>query len=872
MISATTEKEIELFIADVKKQLYIPDIARHYVSVIYDLILEYDHKPSSAPEGTPPEQTETDAESIRILLYLVILNQMAFSFGDICIRLTDRENGEMSAVQRAVAKIYELSVLNSYSYQKQFVRYQLDSVTGGTGSAEDVAEVIKQCFDSFWSFLLDYDSRHCAADYVDVLRRFPLMAELLDSSYNGTGKDSYPLICYPCDESEPCVYFGKNFYYETMASRLIGEKINYGCEPCGRVNSFYSTLADSGQPVPPFNQLVRLFLDCIFIQQVKSFDVSGFIAGAGQSGEWLYPVQSAEIERKLAEVRNNPDFVIWSKVAAATACLSDFTVITGGPGTGKTTTVTKILLLMYALAYVQQQDETERFNVCLAAPTGKAANRMKESIKNSLSGAEITAVKENLADLLVKLGIAANSRDDILQYLGSIPRQSSTIHKLLGINPGSDIPKYNENNKLPYDLIIIDEVSMIDLKLLARLMMAVKPDCKLILLGDHEQLPSVEAGAILSDLCLAFKAEPGSSPESDQRQFELARTLIELTGFEILRLFAFDLSPAVARLYKSYRFEKARGIGALAADINRASLKSNLSEYEKMLNDSDNRPSVKFIRASDCEKYAGDGRLKLNLQQKILKRIIDQSLPLGSAGELKENTDVEKYSFYDYLAEVRDIIGYPVGRNSTGQILNLADDRKKAEILFTKFNRYRVLCTNRGSGLGVENINEAMEERVLRWYGEHPKLKYLKNSTSTWGEHWYPGRPVMINKNNYHLDLFNGDIGITLFFPSEQEVPEMRVLFQMSDGSYRYFSTAELANYELAFAMTVHKSQGSEFDHTVLVLPDYKSTFVTRELLYTGITRAKSFVTVYDSAEGAIEDYVLKRNSRSSNLAYRLKD
>ena len=150
--------------------------------------------------------------------------------------------------------------------------------------------------------------------------------------------------------------------------------------------------------------------------------------------------------------------------------------------------------------------------------------------------------------------------------------------------------------------------------------------------------------------------------------------------------------------------------------------------------------------------------------------------------------------------------------------------------------------------------------------------KDLKAQTSTWGEHWYPGRPVMINKNNYHLQLFNGDIGITMFSPGEenQDRPEMKVLFQMSDGSYRYFSTAELSDYELAYAMTVHKSQGSEFDHTVMVLPCYRSTFITRELLYTGITRAKNFVTIYGNYNGYIREYAAMQSSRSSNLVYRL--
>ena len=396
--------------------------------------------------------------------------------------------------------------------------------------------------------------------------------------------------------------------------------------------------------------------------------------------------------------------------------------------------------------------------------------------------------------------------------------------------------------------------------------------------GDHEQLPSVEAGSILADLCQAFRFENGIAGERRKKQFELVNTLVGLTGCESLRLFPFDVSSAVAKLYKSFRFAKAKAIGALASDINSNDLMESGEVYERMLNDTDGRQSVKIIEPEN--KFPMDKKTEKDYLSKILRESFPDSIKINfrsSDGNLFNNRvadTVENYSFADYFAEVRELIGYPLDRKAGKIIVNLADEneRAKADRLFAVFNQYRVLCTNRGTAFGVENLNREMEDRVLKWYGNDRRLKYLKAQTSTWGEHWYPGRPVMINKNNYHLQLFNGDIGITMFSPGDenQDRPEMKVLFQMSDGSYRYFSTAELSDYELAYAMTVHKSQGSEFDHTVMVLPCYRSTFITRELLYTGITRAKSFVTIYGNYNGYIREYAAMQSSRSSNLVYRL--
>lgn len=902
MISYDTHVKILNFIAQVKEQLYLPDIAYHYVSTLYQLIYEYENrdvlsgdelKNGFVPAGfdsficrddcscdcaeeNSGDMTESD---IKIVLYLIILNQTAYSYGDICIRFVNTENGASSSyIKKLVERIYDISVLNSFRYQKKFKKYQFDKYRDKpeNSTAAGCDELTEMLFRRFWQDLLDYDSKHAVADYIDLLGRFPKIFSLVKQNDDGDGKFKTPLVCYPCDSSDPCLYFGKNFYYETRVARKIRDEVFHSDHSFDLIRTFYSELKKINGSLPAFNELIHELLDTIFGEQ-KAFPDNVKNLNATFDNDFLVSCNDSGAAAVLTEIRNNQNYVSWPKVAAATACLSNFTVITGGPGTGKTTTVTKILLLMYALAYARHIDGSH-FNVCLAAPTGKAANRMKESIQNSFGDQGIVDIKNRLVKVIEKMKISDDSSEDISLYLNNIPRSSSTIHKLLGIVSSKEMPIYNENNHLPYDLIILDEVSMIDLKLLARLLLAVKPGCKIILLGDHEQLPSVEAGSILADLCHAFRLENGIAGERRKKQFELVNTLVGLTGFESLRLFPFDVSSAVAKLYKSFRFAKAKAIGALASDINSNDLMESGEVYERMLNDTDGRQSVKIIEPEN--KFPMDKKTEKDYLSKILKQSFPDSIKINfrsSDGNLFNNRvadTVENYSFADYFAEVRELIGYPLDRKAGKIIVNLADEneRAKADRLFAVFNQYRVLCTNRGTAFGVENLNREMEDRVLKWYGNDRRLKYLKAQTSTWGEHWYPGRPVMINKNNYHLQLFNGDIGITMFSPGEenQDRPEMKVLFQMSDGSYRYFSTAELSDYELAYAMTVHKSQGSEFDHTVMVLPCYRSTFITRELLYTGITRAKNFVTIYGNYNGYIREYAAMQSSRSSNLVYRL--
>jgi len=451
----------------------------------------------------------------------------------------------------------------------------------------------------------------------------------------------------------------------------------------------------------------------------------------------------------------------WQKIAAVVAALKQVCVISGGPGTGKTSTVLRILALLTGQA--------ERpLRIALAAPTGKAAARMQESIRAAKPG----------------LGLS----DD---QAAQIPEEASTLHRLLGSRPDSVYFRYNGDNPLPLDVLVVDEVSMVGLALLAKTVDALLPSTRLILLGDKDQLASVEAGSVLGDLCTGAGR---FSPEFQNR-------LATLTGEALPRgkESSSSLVDAIVLLRHSYRFSAASGIGALAQAVNRG----RATEIAMLL---DGR-----YADIDWRTLASAEALPEQLQEPV------------AAG------------FAPYLDAVR-----------TGAA---------PEIIFEQFNRFRVLCAVRSGLFGVEALNPLCEQIL--------QSRKLIDARQT----WYPGRPVMVIRNDYNLRLFNGDIGVTL--PDAKEPERMKVFFLGNDGALRSFAPARLPEHETVYAMTVHKSQGSEFECVLVVTPNEPSPVLSRELIYTALTRAKQQAVFYGAPE-VFEAAVERRLRRSSGLRDRL--
>jgi len=456
------------------------------------------------------------------------------------------------------------------------------------------------------------------------------------------------------------------------------------------------------------------------------------------------------------------------KLAVATASCGRFTLISGGPGTGKTTTVARLLVLLQQLAL--SQAEGTPLMIRLAAPTGKAAARLTESLGRAL---------DELAPRLEE------------SMLDTLPRQASTLHRLLGVIPGSHEFRHHADNPLALDVLVVDEASMVDLPMMARLLAALPSSARLILLGDKDQLASVEAGAVLGDICQLLQQAP-SQAQVQWLQAVTGYALESPTGPHGL-----PLRDRLCWLRKSWRFHAGSGIGRLAEAINQG-----------------DRHGLRQVLGSgfaDIQLHTDTDR-----RQTLLQRAVS--------------------GYAEYLALARGPMDSPMAKS-----------------MLDAFQQTRVLCALREGEWGVSGLNLAILQALSR-----QGLLQLD------GE-WYVGRPVMIVRNDHSLGLYNGDIGI-----AAHDGERLRVWFELPDGRVQGFLPSRLPEHETALAMTVHKSQGSEFAQTLLVLPELDNPVLTRELLYTGVTRAKQRLELFGS-EALLVRIALRPTERNSGLTAMLE-
>ncbi|MGY5369096.1 exodeoxyribonuclease V subunit alpha [Enterobacter oligotrophicus] len=471
------------------------------------------------------------------------------------------------------------------------------------------------------------------------------------------------------------------------------------------------------------------------------------------------PCDEAQLRQTLDALFTSDEATDWQKVAAAVALTRRISVISGGPGTGKTTTVAKLLAALIQLAGEQ------KCRIRLAAPTGKAAARLTESLGGALQKLPLTE-----------------------DQLALFPDEASTLHRLLGAQPGSQRLRYHAGNPLHLDVLVVDEASMIDLTMMSRLIDALPPHARVIFLGDRDQLASVEAGAVLGDICTY-----ASFGYTASRAQELAR----LTGCTLegdSSPLASALRDSLCLLQKSYRFGSDSGIGQLAAAVNRGDRHTTRAVFDGTF--------------TDIEKK-----------------------PLQSGEEYQAMLEDARQGYQHFLACVQQ--------------------KSTPEEVIAAFAEYQLLCALREGPFGVTGLNERLEQLLA----QKRKITRLPHSR------WYEGRPVMISRNDSALGLFNGDIGIAL-----DRGQGLRVWFQMPDGSVKSVQPSRLPEHETAWAMTVHKSQGSEFNHAALILPTQLSPVVTRELIYTAITRARQRLSLY-ADDRVLVQAIATRTERRSGLS-----
>ena len=481
----------------------------------------------------------------------------------------------------------------------------------------------------------------------------------------------------------------------------------------------------------------------------------------GAIGKNVKPLLDNLFAANAKRLGNRPD---WQKIATALALERRLTIISGGPGTGKTTTVVNVLACVLA--------GNPDCRIRLAAPTGRAAARMLEAIRNA----------------------AAHLPADLRERL---PAESFTVHRLLGVLPGSGEFRHHAGNPLPIDLLVVDEASMLDLALATRLVEAVPPAARIILLGDKDQLAAVESGAVFSEL----SADPTLSNACVKR-------LSAVTGIPAASIAcAVPVKPtrlddSVVWLTENFRFAKDSGIGRLAAHVNAGEAEAAIDLLR-----SRSDPALAWIEDAHPAPQAAS-----------LQRIID--------------------GVTDFSDAARADLG-----NKTA--------------LFDALGRFRVLCAEREGPRGVIEVNKFVAQHFRKTL-DHPLDPGSRSE-------WYPGRPVMVLRNDYVLKLFNGDVGIVLPDASGTLI----VYFPDRDGSFRPVAPLRLPEHETAFATTVHKAQGSEFDRVLLLLPAKPNRVVTRELLYTAVTRSRSGVAIVGGAE-VVAKAIISPTRRYSGLVARL--
>jgi len=560
-------------------------------------------------------------------------------------------------------------------------------------------------------------------------------------------------ICLDISKYNNSLYEVKNIDDEKEDKKILDKKIDLKLL---KTSKFVTDILQSNNLKRPFIlDRERFYLQRYWIYETKIInEIQNKIKNSTKNRDKVFKnlkENSDFILSQFGEIKKEK--IEWSLVAVLNSVLNDFSIITGGPGTGKTFTVAKLLAILLKL--------NPKESIVMTAPTGKAAARMKESLDS--------AINDKL------FGVKADK--SIIEKLEII--EAKTLHSLLGYQKGTHRFKRNSNNKLQNSVIIADEASMIDVSMMSKLLDAIKEGAKIVLLGDKDQLASVEAGSIFGDLCRIC----GDNIEDITK--EVSKLYSKITNEDIQNTESqnsHSLFGAVCELKVSRRFIDGEGIGKFS--------KSVILGDETIIDNDDFFSSTKDV-------------------------------------EITESESVINKLFLNYKKYIQE------------------DNIKKALDLFDYF---RVLCSTREGKFGVKEVNERVE-KILKL---NPKKENL-----------YENQPIMIRKNDAQLNIYNGDTGII------RKDTNGKLCFYMR-GREDSIPVALISNYETAFAMTIHKSQGSDYDTVAVLMPEDENRVLSKELLYTAITRAKKKVVVLGK-KSILKSAISKGVDRISGVVERME-
>ena len=557
------------------------------------------------------------------------------------------------------------------------------------------------------------------------------------------------------------LYLTRYQRYETLVAGTLSElanRVEYPQvrDPLKRLFArdygqiFSALVRERAKPGFSANAFLAKYLDLVTPEGLAWPELEALLGGAQE------PQALQALDRLIPDAHCCNDQLL----AAATAAGRAFTLISGGPGTGKTTTVARLLALLVEQGLAVGKAPLIR----LVAPTGKAAARLTESLGGALQALPVSA-----------------------EVKAQMPTTAGTLHRLLGVVPGRLRFRHHAENPLHLDILVVDEASMVDLPMMARLLMALPGHARLVLLGDKDQLASVEAGAVLGDICAALEL-PRTRAHAAWLTAQSGHLVTGETDGMALR-------DGLCLLRKSWRFDASSGIGELARCCNQGDGEGLLAIWQRGFEDI-------ALTSWQAEGY-----------EQLLQQVCSGYAPYLQA--MQEGAD--------------------------------------PATIFTLFNQFQLLCALREGEFGVSGLNEQIARRLER-------RALIRR------EHeWYAGRPVMVVQNDHAIGLYNGDMGLCL--PDEQG--RLRVWFEQADGSLRSLLPSRLPAHETVYAMTIHKSQGSEFAQVVMALPTSLSPLLTRELIYTGITRAKSRLDLY-ADPSLLAQAIRRKTERYSGLADRL--